>query len=200
MRIGKLAKLSGVTVRTIRYYIEEGLLPPPPTRGKYGDFDESYLPRLQLILKLKEERLTIQAIRERLVEMGVIEAGAGEREDEGGLFRSRFAEEAGLTSIQVARLESLGLLESREGLLPVDAVPLAKAASYLLDRGASLEDLAAIIEQIRREVSMHQDLLAHAGAEDFVSRVLLWQAQVGAVNTIREILLTKWGQQGGEEV
>ena len=216
MRIGELAVRSGVTVRTIHYYVEEGLLPTPPLRGKYGEFDESYLRRIQLIRRLKEERLAIPAIRRRLTEMGLMPAApvlpappgprglqepmpqtAGPQGDE--LFRSRFAEEAGLTPEQVAQLERLGLLESSEGLLSPRLLPLARAAARLLAWGSTIEEIAAIAQQVKQEAALHQKLLQRSSAEDSLTRVLQWQEQMSAVNTIRETLLQRWGRVTPEE-
>jgi len=64
--ISEIAKLAGVTVRTIRYYISEGLLPPPAATGQSERYDESYLYRLELILRLKAEYLPLDKIRELL--------------------------------------------------------------------------------------------------------------------------------------
>jgi DNA-binding transcriptional MerR regulator len=217
MRIGELATRSGVTVRTIRYYIEEGLLPDPPLRGKYGEFDASYLQRIQLIRRLKEERLSLPDIRERLIEMGLISAPPGyispraawDRRDASpqaggaeseGLFRSRFAEEAGLTPEQVAHLERLGLLESSDGLLPPAQIPLARAASRLLAWGMTIEDIAAIAQQVQHEAAMHRRLLQRIPPEDTLPRVLQWQEQIGAVSTIREMLLQRWGLAKSEDL
>jgi len=233
MRIGELASRSGVTVRTIRYYIEEGLMPEPRLRGKYGEFDESYLQRIRLIQRLKEERLSIPAIRQRLVGMGVMPAAPpdlqpplpfpastpgvpGEAAEVGqetlawrrepgssprseGLFRSRFAEEAGLTTEQVAHLERLGLFESSEGLLPPDALPLARAVGKLLGWGVTMDDIAAIAQQVRQETTMHQRLLQRTPSQDTLPRALQWQEQIGAVATIREMLLQRWGRIVPEE-
>ncbi len=201
MRIGELAERGGVTVRTIRYYIEEGLLPPPSRRGKYGDFDASYLQRLRLIQRLKEERLSLPAIRLRLAEMGLAPSPpsiGGEMRGE-GLFRSRFAEEAGLTTERVARLEEMGLLESSEGLLLPEALPLAQAAARLLNWGVRLEELAEIVRQVRREAEMHRRLLAQAESLPLVSRALQWQEQVSAVSAIRQMLLQRWSYPAPEE-
>ncbi len=210
MRIGELAERSGVTLRTIRYYIEQRLLPPPPTRGKYGDFDESYVQRLRLIRHLKRQRLSLQAIRGRLEEMGLASPEPGPRHvhaSEGeptalqllgettreGLFRSRFAEEAGLTSEQVSRLEALGLLESSEGLLPQQALPLAQAAARLLASGATLQDIAEITQQIRQEVQLHRRLLQQSQDTEPLVRALRLQEQLAAIATIRQIMLQRWG-------
>ncbi len=221
MRIGELAERSGVTVRTIRYYVEEGLLPPPPRRGKYGDFDESYVQRLQLIHQLKEERLPLPDIQHRLEEMGVLastsasprpmplfpefrEATAGQparaaEKKQEGVFRSRFAEDTGLTPDQVARLEAAGLLQSSEGLLLSSDLPLARAAAHLLRSGATLDDLVSLAAHLRQEADLHRRLLETTGTADPLARALQWSEQVRAINLIRHVLLRRWSEANEED-
>jgi DNA-binding transcriptional MerR regulator len=66
LRIGELAERSGVSVATIKYYIREGLLPPPPVKtGKTMAFyDEAYLERLLLVKRLREEHFPVRVIKE----------------------------------------------------------------------------------------------------------------------------------------
>jgi DNA-binding transcriptional MerR regulator len=64
--IGELARLAGVTPRTIRYYTAEGLLPPPETRGRYALYSEDHLRRLRLIGRLKDAYLPLAEIKARL--------------------------------------------------------------------------------------------------------------------------------------
>jgi DNA-binding transcriptional MerR regulator len=199
MRIGELAKRSNVTVRTIRYYIEQGLLPAPPRKGKYGDFDETYVQRLRLILQLKAERLSLPAIRGRLAEFGLVAGHLPEGESGEGLFRSRFAQEAGLAPDQVARLEAAGLLESSEGLIPPSNLPLARALADLLAWGATIEDIQAIAEQTRREAKLHGRMIARAEGPGALARALQWQQQIRATTTIRQILLQRWTGPDQEE-
>jgi DNA-binding transcriptional MerR regulator len=61
--IGELANKTGVSVRTIRFYISEGLLPSPQSRGRYTVYDEEYIGRIELIKRLKEAFLPIKEIR-----------------------------------------------------------------------------------------------------------------------------------------
>ena len=68
MRIGELAKASGVTVQTIHFYMREGLLPPPtktaPNMAYYGP---EYLEDIRLIKELQSERyLPLGLIRQLL--------------------------------------------------------------------------------------------------------------------------------------
>lgn len=64
--LATLADKSGVSVRTIRYYQQQGLLSAPGVRGpgaRYGDAD---LNRLRLIKILQREHLPLAEIRRRL--------------------------------------------------------------------------------------------------------------------------------------
>jgi len=61
--ISELADRTGVSTRTIRYYIEEGLLPQPEVRGKYAVFTTEYLLRLRLIKILKDTYLPLKEIK-----------------------------------------------------------------------------------------------------------------------------------------
>jgi DNA-binding transcriptional MerR regulator len=62
--INELAQRAGVTVRTIRYYTDQGLLPTPDTRGKYATYNRGHLLRLELIRQMKEAYLPLREIRE----------------------------------------------------------------------------------------------------------------------------------------
>ena len=68
-QISELAKLAGVTVRTIRYYISQGLLPSPSASGQFDRYDDSYLHKLELIKRLKEEYLPLDKIRDLITSM-----------------------------------------------------------------------------------------------------------------------------------
>lgn len=48
-RIAELAREAGVTARTVRYYQERKLLPPPRRAGRVGWYSESHLARLRVI-------------------------------------------------------------------------------------------------------------------------------------------------------
>ena len=65
--ISELAEKAGVSVRTIRFYINEGLLPPPQARGRYSAYNEEYLTRIELIKLLKSAFLPLKEIK-RMVE------------------------------------------------------------------------------------------------------------------------------------
>ena len=66
--LNELCERSDVTARTVRYYIQQGLLPSPGlgTGVRYG---EGHLARLRLIRRLQREHLPLAEIRRRLEEL-----------------------------------------------------------------------------------------------------------------------------------
>ncbi len=67
MKIGEVARRSGVGVETIRYYEREGLLLEPERRPSgYQQYDESTVGRLEYIRQAKDLGFTLAEIRELL--------------------------------------------------------------------------------------------------------------------------------------
>lgn len=66
LTIEELAERSGVSIRTIRFYITEGLLPSPHTRGRKAAYTAETLDRLILIQRLKDAHLPLKEIRTQL--------------------------------------------------------------------------------------------------------------------------------------
>ncbi len=64
--IKELAEKTNVTVRTIRYYIQEGLLPAPKVKGRYSIYDEDYINRITLIKLLKSVHLPLVEIKKQI--------------------------------------------------------------------------------------------------------------------------------------
>lgn len=62
----ELADSAGVSIRTIRYYIGEGLLPGPEGAGPQSHYTESHAKRLQAIALLKDRFLPLKEIRKEL--------------------------------------------------------------------------------------------------------------------------------------
>ena len=64
MKIGELAKATGVTAKTIRFYEEEGLLPKPArTLSGYRKYGPEDAGRLEFIHKSKRLGLSLQEIK-----------------------------------------------------------------------------------------------------------------------------------------
>lgn len=64
-----LTAQTGLTVRTVRYYISEGLLPPPHGAGPGTRYTQHHLDRLLLIGALKDAYLPLKEIRRRIAGM-----------------------------------------------------------------------------------------------------------------------------------
>jgi DNA-binding transcriptional MerR regulator len=62
----ELADLAGVTPRTVRFYLSQGLLPSPGAIGPGVKYGEDHLDRLRLIRRLQREHLPLAEIRSRL--------------------------------------------------------------------------------------------------------------------------------------
>lgn len=66
----ELADRAGVSIRTVRYYIQQGLLEKPEARGPGAHYTDQHLDRLLLIKKLQKEHLPLSEIR-KAIESGV---------------------------------------------------------------------------------------------------------------------------------
>lgn len=83
--LSELADQAGVSVRTIRYYQQQGLLNAPGVRGPGARYGEPDLNRLKLISVMKREHLPLAEIRRRLE--GLDDAGVAQAVAE--LYRPR---------------------------------------------------------------------------------------------------------------
>jgi DNA-binding transcriptional MerR regulator len=61
--VDELAARTGMTVRTLRFYASEGLLPPPQRRGRIAYYDARHRMRLELIRTLQDHGYTLSAIQ-----------------------------------------------------------------------------------------------------------------------------------------
>lgn len=66
MKIGEVAKMSGVSTRTIDYYTVSGLLHSERSEANYRLYPASVLQTLERIQLLKKQRLSISEIKEIL--------------------------------------------------------------------------------------------------------------------------------------
>ena len=63
LTLEELAELSKMSIRTLRFYIQEGLLPGPDTRGKFASYSRQHLDRIKMIKRLKDKYLPLQQIK-----------------------------------------------------------------------------------------------------------------------------------------
>jgi DNA-binding transcriptional MerR regulator len=77
----ELCDAAGVSTRTVRYYISQGLLASPDRRGPGATYRAEHLDRLQLIRRLKDRHLPLSKIRELLDGMSDEDIRAGKIPD-----------------------------------------------------------------------------------------------------------------------
>ena len=110
MRIDDLARESGLTVDTIRYYQREALLPPGEREGRHRVYGEEHLRRLTRIKELQARRFSIAAIRAFVSGDGGLE---GVFADEGEDFRYSYdelLERSGVSADLAESLKEAGVL------------------------------------------------------------------------------------------
>ena len=124
LKIGEIAKRSGVRASTIRYYVQEGLLPKPEKANeKMAYYNEGCIERLQIIQELQEKRYfplyLIKNILRRMDEgLSLPEAetvenavfGSDDRIGRGLIDRPAFLAATGLTEKELKQAENLGIL------------------------------------------------------------------------------------------
>ena len=64
--VGELAELGGVTRRTVRYYVQEGLLSAPTGVGRGRHYRREHLDQLLKLRAMQERGLTLDEIRQSL--------------------------------------------------------------------------------------------------------------------------------------
>ncbi|MGZ3603152.1 MAG: MerR family transcriptional regulator [Ktedonobacterales bacterium] len=76
LTVEELAERGQVSVRTVRFYIAEGLLPGPGSRGKAATYGEEHLVRLRLIRRLAERGVPLVKMRDLLDRLALEDARA----------------------------------------------------------------------------------------------------------------------------
>jgi DNA-binding transcriptional MerR regulator len=68
-KLTELAEAAGVSPRTVRYYVQRGLLPAPPFKGPDTVYGEDHLLRLKAIRALQARFLPLDAIQVELARL-----------------------------------------------------------------------------------------------------------------------------------
>jgi len=84
-KLPELAEEAGVSARTVRYYVQRGLLPAPAFKGRDTVYGPEHLTRLKAIKRLQERFLPLDAIQVELARLSPAELEAlAEGKDGGG--------------------------------------------------------------------------------------------------------------------
>lgn len=65
-KLDELAHAAGMSARTVRYYVQRGLLPAPAFRGKDTAYEHEHLVRLRAVRRLQEAYFPLDAIAAEL--------------------------------------------------------------------------------------------------------------------------------------
>ncbi|MET7696735.1 MULTISPECIES: MerR family transcriptional regulator [unclassified Streptomyces] len=161
----ELAKEAGITVRTLRFYRERGLLPPPRREGRIAWYDHHHLARLRTVAALLERGHTLSGIADLTA---AFESGrdAGE-----ALGLARPSEESPVHLTPEALADHFAGEVTPEnlaaaldlGYLAVDGDEIIHISRRLLDVSSALVragvPLAAVMAA-GREVRVHADAMA----------------------------------------
>ncbi|WP_187144560.1 MULTISPECIES: MerR family transcriptional regulator [Streptomyces] len=164
-RMAELAEKAGITVRTVRFYRERGLLPPPRREGRIAWYDDHHLARLRTIAALLERGHTLTGIADLAA---AFESGRDVREILGldgpteqtpvrltpeelaDRFEGRFTPEDLATALEL-------------GYLAVDGEEIVHLSRQLLEVSSALVregvPLSAVLAAARR-IRVHADALA----------------------------------------
>ena len=122
MRIGELAEATGTTTKTLRFYEDAGLLPPPRrTASGYRDYDEDVIGRLHFIRRGRAAGLTLAQIREV---MDIRDTGTAPCHHVRELLDARLAEvDQQIADLRAVRGTVAQLLEGAAHANPADCAP-----------------------------------------------------------------------------
>jgi len=176
LTVDELAARTGMTVRTVRFYAGEGLLPAPERRGRIAYYSAQHRMRLDLIRELQDHGYTLAAI-ERVLSRIPLDASAAdfamqaamlapwtpERAEE--LDRATLERRAGrrLSRDELDLLIALGVVER------VDRDRF-RTTSSTLGMGLEMIDLpvpAAVLREAAAVIDEHATAVAEGLAEVF---------------------------------
>lgn len=180
LTIDELADRTGVSVRTIRFYRDEGLLHPPVRRGRQALYDRDHVDRLRAVAVLRERGLALDAIKRLLAEAAAEQTVWADLLDTGDALRSSWVDdrparlgrdevlaELGLATAPddevraaLERLERSGIVVATgDGCSPTFDVP-SPAALRLIGRLGRGGVRADVLQEAGRLISRHLDALA----------------------------------------
>lgn len=143
--LSELTEAAGVSVRTVRYYIAEGLLPPPVGGGARSAYTTGHLDRLRLINRLKAAYLPLKEIRRQLAGLDdvAVRRAVDELTAQAPEEQSAMSEEGPVSGdmTTTAAAEPMGMLDSAAAyvanVLRAQTASGPDARSSVITRGSS---------------------------------------------------------------
>lgn len=209
--VDEVARRTGTTVRTIRWYQSEGLLAAPRHSGRVALYDDDHVSRLGAIRDLQAHGLTLVAIR-RLIDQApggavttalafvrgaVVQASDGDEVVTPAEGARRLGLDPG-DEAEAGLLEELGLVRvTEDGRWRIVSPAAFQAAAELAGLGVPLERRV----QVTRLLRQHTQAMAEAVVELFVEHLwrpvaaadadpVAWEALGAAVARLRPLAIT----------
>lgn len=173
LKMKELSEATGVNSGTIRYYIQQGVLPKPlKTHKNMAYYDESYIDRVLAIKKLQKTRfLPLDIIRTLLKDMDFSEGGnhlallkeidrplllnGMKNGQPQALSKEDLCVHSGLPIKDVEAMDLLEMIEAgKDGLYDRDCIRIAEAVAELRKIGLT-EEMGFHVEHLQ----VHMDLL-----------------------------------------
>lgn len=193
LKMKDLSTATGVSSGTIRYYVQEGILPKPiKTHRNMAYYDESYVERIRTIRELQKRRYLPLNIIKLLMESGDFSLSGEQKqffkEIEKPLFeddsqisspgkpmtREELAAHAGLSVKDIQGLESIGFIQAdKDERFDAESVFLVEVTAELRKTGLTeeldfqVENLQIHLDLIeflaRKEIELFSKKVAHKG-------------------------------------
>jgi DNA-binding transcriptional MerR regulator len=220
LKIGEIAKRSGTPASTIRYYVQEGLLPKPEKANeKMAYYDEACIERLQVIGQLQAKRYfplyLIKNILRRMDEgLSLTEAeavenavfGSDDRAGRGLIDRTAFLAATGLTEKELKQAEKLDILipfttGAGKTLYNDGDVRVGRDGIKKLVRlGMELKELSFLIELGKEIVEREMDLRRKIVAGKSIRENILITAELTRIGDFyRDYILRRLFQKQVEQ-
>jgi DNA-binding transcriptional MerR regulator len=179
LTIDELAARTGMTVRTVRFYATEGLLPAPERRGRIAYYGPSHRMRLELIRTLQDHGYTLAAI-ERVLNRIPLDANPAEYGVQAAVLAPWLPEQSeNLDRIGLERRVGRPLSDDEIGYL-VESGALERAddgfraSAAVLGHAAALLDLpvpTSVLSASARLIDEHATAVANGLTELFIAGI-----------------------------
>jgi DNA-binding transcriptional MerR regulator len=175
MRIGEFADRCGLTVRTIRFYHQLGILPRPELRGRTGWYGQQHLDRLAFVRRLQARGYSLAAIGDMvdnqiptiLQDGSSADPATAAWDDDGDPTRVSLAQLEAMVPVLAAEPALVDAMVTADLLVPADTggfeVPqpaLLRAGISLVARGVPVPVALDELSRLRSELGFIADRFA----------------------------------------
>jgi DNA-binding transcriptional MerR regulator len=184
LTIDELAKETGVSTRTIRFYSQERLLPPPREfKGRVALYNSEHIEKIRLIKALKERHFLPLAVIKEIIQRPETIAELEKdlrtcqeiysvlKRQPPTIKQKELVETSGLSISMVIELEKKGFLHPtlrEEGKVYTAAnLQIAKLVKELLNKGFTVEELS-FIPRLLKQIA---ELAINLGSQKFLNLV-----------------------------